>query len=160
MEETSFIVSYQKWIKILLISLCKYLQYVNVFGKLSTVNTWLQFKKLLYFNLILKLIYSCNAKLNFQQPLLQSSVSHDLSEIILICWCSRNLSYYHCSNQLCCCNRDTCFRIFDKQKSHKNSIYLNQFQMSECIYKVGFEPRPPCTLIKNSTTRLTHLAHK
>ncbi len=25
-------------------------------------------------------------KLNFQQPLLQSSVSHDPSEIILICW--------------------------------------------------------------------------
>ncbi len=26
------------------------------------------------------------AKLNFQQSLLQSSVSHDPSEIILICW--------------------------------------------------------------------------
>ncbi len=26
------------------------------------------------------------AKLNFQQPLLQSPVSHDPSEIILICW--------------------------------------------------------------------------
>ncbi len=26
------------------------------------------------------------AKLNFQQPLLQSSVSHDSTEIILICW--------------------------------------------------------------------------
>ncbi len=26
------------------------------------------------------------AKLNIQQPLLQSSVSHDPSEIILICW--------------------------------------------------------------------------
>ncbi len=26
------------------------------------------------------------AKLDFQQPLLQSSVSHDLSDIILVCW--------------------------------------------------------------------------
>ncbi len=33
-----------------------------------------------------KTISSCDAKLNFQQPLLQSSVSHDPSEIILICW--------------------------------------------------------------------------
>ncbi len=31
-------------------------------------------------------MYSCDAKLNFQQPLLLSSVSHDHSEIILICW--------------------------------------------------------------------------
>jgi len=30
------------------------------------------------------------AELNFQQPLLKSSESHDPSEIILICWCSRN----------------------------------------------------------------------
>ncbi len=29
-------------------------------------------------------MYNCNAKLNFHQPLLWSSVSHDPSEIILI----------------------------------------------------------------------------
>ncbi len=32
------------------------------------------------------IIYSYDAKLKFQQPLLQSSVSHDPSEIILTCW--------------------------------------------------------------------------
>ncbi len=31
------------------------------------------------------------AKLNFQQLLLQSLASHDPSEIILICWYSRNI---------------------------------------------------------------------
>ncbi len=31
-------------------------------------------------------MYSCDAKLNFQQPLLQSSVYLGPSEIILICW--------------------------------------------------------------------------
>ncbi len=30
------------------------------------------------------------ANLNFQQPLLQSSVSYDISEIILICWCVKH----------------------------------------------------------------------
>ncbi len=34
-----------------------------------------------------KIQFICEvAKQNFQQPLLQSSVSHDPSEIILICW--------------------------------------------------------------------------
>ncbi len=35
------------------------------------------------FNIIM---YLFDAALNFHQPFLQSSVSHDLSEIILICW--------------------------------------------------------------------------
>ncbi len=38
------------------------------------------------FYIILNTMYSCEAKLNFQQSLLQSSVSHDPSEIILIFW--------------------------------------------------------------------------
>jgi len=34
----------------------------------------------------------------FQQPLLQSTVSHDPSEIILICWWSSvTINYYWCS---------------------------------------------------------------
>ncbi len=36
-------------------------------------------------NIFKHVIYSCDAKLNFHQPLLQASVSHDPSEIILIC---------------------------------------------------------------------------
>ncbi len=39
-----------------------------------------------YVNIFWKIINSCDAKLNFHQPLLQSSVLHDPSEIILICW--------------------------------------------------------------------------
>jgi len=35
------------------------------------------------------------AKLNFQQPLLQATVSHDPSEIILICWFDAQNIYYH-----------------------------------------------------------------
>ncbi len=40
------------------------------------------------------MIYSCDEKLDVQQQLLQSSVSHDPSEIMLI--------YYWCWKQLCC----------------------------------------------------------
>ncbi len=40
-----------------------------------------------YFNFIFQnLICSCDGKADFQQSLLQSLVSRDLSEIILICW--------------------------------------------------------------------------
>jgi len=35
-----------------------------------------------------------------KQPLLQSSVSHDPSEIILICCCSRNIYFYFVENFL------------------------------------------------------------
>ncbi len=34
------------------------------------------------------MIYSCDGKAEFSASLLQSMVSHDLSEIILICWFS------------------------------------------------------------------------
>ncbi len=37
-----------------------------------------------YFNIFENVIYSCDAKLNLRQPLLQSSVSHDPSELFLI----------------------------------------------------------------------------
>ncbi len=46
----------------------------------------LQFQKLVsYFNILQNIIYFSDAMLNYHQPLLQSSVSHDPSEIILIC---------------------------------------------------------------------------
>ncbi len=45
-----------------------------------------------YFN-ILKLCYSCDGKAEFSASLLQSSVSHDLAEIILIWW---YLVYMYC----------------------------------------------------------------
>ncbi len=38
------------------------------------------------FNVFSKVIYSCDVKAEFSASLLQSSVSHDPSEIILICW--------------------------------------------------------------------------
>ncbi len=41
--------------------------------------------KIFLFSCIL-ICYFCDAALNFQHSLLQSSVSHDLSEIIQICW--------------------------------------------------------------------------
>ncbi len=46
-----------------------------------------------YFNVFYNVIYSCEAKLNFQQPLLQSSVSNDPSEIILMCWFGNQKAY-------------------------------------------------------------------
>ncbi len=39
-----------------------------------------------YLKILSNVICSCDTKLNFYQPLLQSSVSHDTSEIIIICW--------------------------------------------------------------------------
>ncbi len=39
-----------------------------------------------FFIYISNVIYFCNASAEFSAPLLQSSVSHDPSEIILICW--------------------------------------------------------------------------
>ncbi len=44
-------------------------------------------------------IYSCDAKLNFQQPLDQSPASHDPSEIILICW--SNTRRLWCTSKHC-----------------------------------------------------------
>ncbi len=39
-----------------------------------------------YFDILSDIIYSCDAKLNFHHPLLQSSVSHVTSQFILICF--------------------------------------------------------------------------
>ncbi len=54
--------------------------------KLFNCEILLQFKKIYIFNIFENIIFPVLVKLNFQQPLLQSSVSHDPSEIILICW--------------------------------------------------------------------------
>ncbi len=62
------------------------------------------------------IIYSYDAKLKFQQPLLQSSASHDPSEIILTCWFGVNETY-----------ETTFFFIQDWIKDlENNSIYLIQ----------------------------------
>jgi len=42
-------------------------------------------------------MYSCDGKAKFAASLLQSSMSHDHPEIILICW-SRKISYYFWGN--------------------------------------------------------------
>jgi len=51
-------------------------------------------------------IISAIAKLFFQQPLLKSSVLHDPSEIILICWFGAQETFltiiYQCWQQLYC----------------------------------------------------------
>ncbi len=50
--------------------------------------------------IFLNVIYSCDANLNFS---IITPVSHDPSEIILICgFASRNISYYQCWKHLCC----------------------------------------------------------
>ncbi len=42
-------------------------------------------------------IYSCDGKADFQQSLRQFLVSHDLSEIILICWfAAQEKNPYYC----------------------------------------------------------------
>ncbi len=46
----------------------------------------LQFKTIFYLNIFKNVIYSCDGKAVFSASWLQSSVSHDPSEIILICW--------------------------------------------------------------------------
>ncbi len=58
------------------------------------------------------------SKLNLQQTLLQSSVSHDPSEIIIIYWFG---ALYFCENG------DTFFQDSLEQKILKNSIYLKSF---------------------------------
>ncbi len=47
----------------------------------------LQFKRPIYYlNVFSNVIYSCDRKAEFSASLLQSSVSHDPSDMILICW--------------------------------------------------------------------------
>ncbi len=43
---------------------------------------------------MLNAIYSCNGKADFSASLLQSSVSHDPSEIILICWFAAQETFF------------------------------------------------------------------
>jgi len=45
-------------------------------------------------NTFTNVIYSCDAKARFSASLLQSSVSHDPSEIILIWWFDAQFTYY------------------------------------------------------------------
>ncbi len=66
-------------------------------------------------------------KAEFSASLLQSSVSHDPSEIMLIC-CSGSISYYYqCWKQLPCGNYDSFFRIIWLIKV--NVSLLNSFSV-------------------------------
>ncbi len=54
---------------------------------MSYYNILIKYKAAFYFDIYIKMQFiPVMAMLNFQQPLLQSSVSHDPSEIILISW--------------------------------------------------------------------------
>ncbi len=46
-----------------------------------------QFTNVIFFSIFWKWIYCCDGKAEFSASLVQSSVSHDPSEITLICWC-------------------------------------------------------------------------
>ncbi len=59
-----------------------------------------------YVNIFWNVIYSCDGKSDFLALLLQSSVSHDPSEIILICWFATQKTFLNIINiekQLYCC---------------------------------------------------------
>lgn len=58
---------------------------------------------------------------------------------------------------MCCCICDT---FFGRNTNLTRTAFTWISLKSQNKSKAGFEPRTPCTLIKNSTTRLTHLAHK
>ncbi len=85
--------------------------------------------------------------LNFQQPLNQSSVSHDPSEIILICWFSAQETFIIIINieNLVLLNifAETMifFRILSKEhnllkkKNEKNNIYTGTYiYICVCVY--------------------------
>ncbi len=87
------IIVHQGWIYFIEIHLK---QYYEIWVHLKCM-----FYILIYFKMQFILVM---AKLNFQQPLFQSSVSHDPSNHcnMLIC-CSRHIStYYPCLKRLCC----------------------------------------------------------
>ncbi len=74
-------------------------------------------------------------KAEFSASLLQSSVSHDPSEIILIYWFAARETFLiiinvenGCAASYFCGNRDAFYfsRFFDKQKVKKNRIYLKK----------------------------------
>jgi len=63
-------------------------------------------------------------KAEFSASLLQSSVSHDPLEIILICWFAWNISYYYQLKTVCCVVLlwklwNICLRIHWKIRSSK-----------------------------------------
>ncbi len=65
-------------------------------------------------------------ELNFQQPLLlQSSVSHDPSEIILIWWCDVEIVIL--------------YRVFNEQKLQKKSIYFLIIVIILCLYCIFYQ---------------------
>ncbi len=78
------------------------------------------------------------SKAEFSASLLQPSVSHDPSEIILIC-CSTNISYYQCLKQLCCLIFlwKMWFFFLDELKVQK-CIYLKLFFNTVEVYTVTF----------------------
>ncbi len=77
-----------------------------MFTKAAFVNL-----KQLFSKYILKCIYSCDARLNFSSPCSSIPLSHDPSEIILIC----GLQSYFCEN----CNTFLNEGFFDVQKVQK-----------------------------------------
>ncbi len=62
----------------------------NVFESLILIKATLDLNIL---NIFSYLIYSCDGKAEFSASLLQFSVSHDLSEIILICWFGAQVTF-------------------------------------------------------------------
>ncbi len=70
--------------------------------KLSYCEILLQFK--ITNNCFLFYYILCDVKEEFSASLLQSSMSHDPSEINIICWCLLKNIYYHykCWKLLCC----------------------------------------------------------
>ncbi len=68
----------------------------------STVYKFGVFK--IFVVVVFELFFLYDNKAEFSASLLQSSVSHDPSEIILTCSfaAQKNVLYYQCSKQLCC----------------------------------------------------------
>ncbi len=78
---------FSAFVRSLLCSPRLHLLYLKKKKKQSSCEILLHFKvTVFYVNIFNILIYSCDGKAEFLALLLQSSVSHDPSEIILICW--------------------------------------------------------------------------
>ncbi len=69
----------------------------NTLKKQESCKMLLQYKIMVSILIYLSIIYFCDAKLNFHQPLLQSKVSHDPYRNHYIM-----LIYYQCLKLLCC----------------------------------------------------------
>ncbi len=72
-----------------------------------------------YLNIFQNGIYSCESKAEFSAPLLQSSVSRDPSEIILLCWFCAQETFIIIKVENSCADL-----IFYGHTVQKNSIYL------------------------------------